>query len=99
MSSRDESLYSGITVPDKPEHVFLRSDWFRPKPPEGYPNLVVMKVPVNAGTSTAWVLDFLNTETGEFASEKNDLDIEWPWIEHFHPSVDDWEVIGIPALT
>lgn len=94
---RDELLYSGITVPDKPTHTFLKSDWIRPEEPEDYPNLVVSKVPTTNGEQ--WSMDFLNTETGIFASEEIPVGINWPWVEHFHPAVEDWEGIGIPALT
>ena len=44
------------------------------------------------------VLDYVNHERCDFASETMKVDIPWPWIDGFIPSDCDWEAIGFFML-
>lgn len=107
MTERDQLLNSGLTP--STTHPYLKNGWVHPPALAEYPNLVVVKTPSLVEYSTppnslievtgfTWELDYLNTETGMFASEEAPLQMEWPWVDNFRPAQSDWEAIGIPAL-
>lgn len=46
------------------------------------------------------LLDFLNEEKADFLSEYDELfiDIEYPFIEKYNPTIEDWEQLGFITL-
>lgn len=102
MTPDDAQLYKGVNTASPPQHEKLLLGWMPPEPPPGYRNLVAILVPIRTESgrrSYLWVLDYLNTETAVFASEDQDIEVPWPWIEGFLPQADDWDSIGIPHMT
>lgn len=96
----DEQLFKGVNKANPPSHDHLVPRWTPPEPPAGFRNLVALLVPFiqGGGRSFEWSLDYLNTETSEFASEALTLDVPWPWTAGFKPQAQDWDSIGIPHL-
>lgn len=100
-TDKDLELYRGVNTAMPPSHAKLLPGWVPPAPPSGYRNLVAILTPVvgQPGKTHEWFLDYLNTETAVFASEEQEFDVAWPWIESFVPQASDWDAIGVPALT
>ena len=66
--------------------------WTRPTPPSGFDELVAC---VYQGDT---VLDFVNRTSRSFASEEEEVDIAWPWLDGYLPMVSDWALLGIDVI-
>ncbi|MDH0960902.1 hypothetical protein EGJ86_22280 [Pseudomonas sp. o96-267] len=99
-TEKDAELYRGVNTASPPQHPMLVPGWIAPEPPAGYRNLVAILCPVkvDSRSTTAWFLDYLNTESAAFASEEQEVEVAWPWVDGFKPLADDWDSIGIPHL-
>lgn len=102
VTQKDAELFKQVNKANPPQHEKMLPGWTPPEPPQGYRNLVAILVPVKlkGGHETKmWVLDYLDTETGVFASEEYEFDVIWPWAQDYLPQPGDWDAIGIPHLT
>ncbi|BAU77412.1 hypothetical protein [Metapseudomonas furukawaii] len=100
MTEKDNDLYRGVDRTDPPSHPQLKTGWIRPEPPSGYRNLVAFGAyaTIEGVRKWVWELDYLDTDTGVFASEDHQFQVEWPWVDDFLPQAADWDSIGIPHL-
>jgi hypothetical protein len=73
-------------------HPFLRPDWTRPAPPEGFDALVCCDY------GELQDLDFVNNTRRDFASETLSTAPHWPWLPAFDPQPADWRAIGIEVF-
>jgi hypothetical protein len=73
-------------------HPHLRHDWNRPIPPIGFDELCCHV------TRCGLLLDFVSNARRDFASQKMDLSVDWPWEPSFHPRPADWQAIGIDLV-
>lgn len=75
------------------KHPMLKINHAFPLIPAGFDQVSVIYYP-----SGECELDFVNHARRDFASETNDINIEWPFIEGFVPGENDWEQIGVLPL-
>jgi hypothetical protein len=76
-----------------PLHPMLKTDYTLPYIPAGFDQACAFYY-----SSSDCVLDFVNHNRRDFASETSDVDIEWPFIEGFIPRDNDWIQIGFFPL-
>lgn len=76
------------------KHHAIKSGYCLPEIPHGYDKRVAMLYP-----DGEWVLDFVNNVRCDFASEHQDINLEWPFKAGFIPFADDWETIGFMPLS
>lgn len=74
-------------------HPHLRSGWTAPAIPSGFDALVCCDF--GDGFPT---LDFVSNVRCDFASETQDVTIEWPWSDGFRPGDSDWQAIGVEVI-
>lgn len=72
----------------------VRPDWQRPEIPEGFDMLSAF----NVGHGRV-ELDFVNLVRRDFASETmDDISVDWPWVQGFRPTGNDWESLGFAYI-
>jgi hypothetical protein len=64
-----------------------------PPVPEGFDQHCAFRYP-----DGEIVLDFVNHERRDFASESIDVEILWPWKDGYVPTQSDWESLGFLTL-
>lgn len=91
----DQGLYAGLNLTGKTSHEAFLQGWTRPVAPDGFPHLVAVVRKAAGGRNTKWEIDFLNADTGRYASSERALEIPWPWRPGFIPLDGVWSEIGI----
>lgn len=75
------------------EHSKVKPGFSMPVVPDGFDEVCAFRY-----TDGEWVLDFVNHDRCDFASETMDIDLDWPWVEGFKPIEPDWQSLGIFTL-
>jgi len=71
----------------------LKNNYQKSPVPEGFDQPCAFRYP-----DGETILDFVSHERRDFASEIMDIEIEWPWMEGYKPTEQDWLNIGFLPL-